>query len=89
LFGTLTAGFGQLVNESRPEKQWVPAGSRSLYDKDFVDLNFPSSLRFGSFIMTCPDIEPDCNMLEATQVQRMAEVMRKIEAIEVDGNEVL
>jgi hypothetical protein len=31
------SGFSKQVNETRPEKQWVPEGSDALFHKEYVD----------------------------------------------------
>lgn len=47
--------FTVLVDENRPEKQWVPAGAPALEQKDYVDATWPSTQRFNFWIAQCKD----------------------------------
>lgn len=83
-------GFPLLVNETRPEKQWVPAGSLALEHDEYVKSTWPSNARFNFFIATCRDKpEESCNILEPKYIKRYYELLGKVMEIEVDGASIV
>eukprot|EP00928_Gymnodinium_smaydae_P068258 TRINITY_DN5133_c0_g2_i1.p1 TRINITY_DN5133_c0_g2~~TRINITY_DN5133_c0_g2_i1.p1 ORF type:complete len:1045 (+),score=84.01 TRINITY_DN5133_c0_g2_i1:58-3135(+) len=83
-------GIPFLINESRPEKQWVPAGSLALEHDLYNKGTWPSNARFNFFIATCKDTSADaCNILEPKYVQRLHALTTRIMNITVDGDSIV
>jgi len=81
------SGFSKQVNETRPEKQWVPEGSDALFHKDYVDDSWPGQQRFNVWIATCKDVkQSDCNILESKYLKSLAAIQTKITEVVVDGD---
>ena len=77
-------GFALIVNETRPEKQWVATGSPALEHNEYVKDTWPSNSRFNFFVATCADKdEGSCNVLEAKYIQRLSEIQNDIYNIKV------
>ncbi|CAJ1332600.1 unnamed protein product [Effrenium voratum] len=83
-------GFAFLENETRPEKQWVPAGSLALEHDEYVKATWPSNARFNFFSATCADVaEADCNILDPKYLQRFHELNARIMNITIDGTSLV
>ncbi|CAJ1377390.1 unnamed protein product [Effrenium voratum] len=83
-------GFAFLENETRPEKQWVPAGSLALEHDEYVKATWPSNARFNFFSATCADVaEADCNILDPKYLQRFHELNAQIMNITIDGTSLV
>jgi len=83
-------GFTMLTTETRPEKQWVPAGALALEHDAYVKDTYPSNSRFNLFSVTCNDVdEENCNILDPKYLQRFHEINEKILAITIDGDDLV
>lgn len=76
-------GWMMLETESRPDKQWVPAGAVALEHNEYVTGNWPSAQRFNLWIAECKG--SGCNAWDAKHLQRLNELHQKILAIEIDS----
>jgi len=85
-----SGGFAFLTTESRPEKQWVPAGSLALDHNDYVSATWPGNSRFNFFSATCADVsEGECNIMDPKYIKRFHEINEKVKAIVVDGDKLV
>ena len=60
VFATGSGFFVARESENRPDKQWVPLGSPSLKQGDYVKETWPSSQRFSFYIAKCKG--ENCNI---------------------------
>ncbi|CAK9032965.1 Patched domain-containing protein 3 (RND-type protein RNDEu-3) [Durusdinium trenchii] len=83
-------GFAFLTTESRPEKQWVPAGSLALEHNDYVSNTWPGNARFNFFSATCADVdEANCNIMDPKYIQRFHEINEAVKDIVIDGDQLV
>eukprot|EP00948_MAST-09A_sp_MAST-9A-sp1_P001700 g1700.t1 len=96
-------GFASMENETRPDKQWVPSGSKALIHKDYVDAQWPGAQRFSFWIATCKvdntkfpkgsaeeaAEKAKCNLLEAKYLQRLFQLNERIMSVKVDGDAIV
>ena len=83
-------GFAFLTTETRPEKQWVPAGSLALDHDAYVKETWPGNARFNFFSATCADVsEGNCNIMDPKYIQRFHEINEKVKAIVIDGAKIV
>eukprot|EP00438_Fugacium_kawagutii_P018158 Skav206358 [mRNA] locus=scaffold3448:230697:241751:- [translate_table: standard] len=93
-------GFAFLSSETRPEKQWVPAGaaesarggtgSLALDHDAYVKQTWPGNARFNFFSATCNDVsESDCNILDPKYIQAFHRINEKVKAIKIDGTKIV
>eukprot|EP00435_Cladocopium_sp_Y103_P013729 s1559_g3.t1 len=77
-------GFAFLSSETRPEKQWVPAGrgpqwtwlgSLALEHNDYVSATWPGNARFNFFSATCADVpESECDIMNPKYIKAFHEI---------------
>ena len=82
----LSSGFflpGVLIDENRPEKQWVPAGATALEHKDYQGATWPSYSRFNFLILKAK--EEGGNVLRPKYIKHLHELNKKVEDIVIDG----
>eukprot|EP00928_Gymnodinium_smaydae_P041635 TRINITY_DN2814_c0_g2_i5.p1 TRINITY_DN2814_c0_g2~~TRINITY_DN2814_c0_g2_i5.p1 ORF type:complete len:1037 (+),score=240.45 TRINITY_DN2814_c0_g2_i5:86-3196(+) len=83
-------GVPFLVNETRPEMQWVPAGSLALEHNEYVKATWPGNARFNFYVATCADVDPaDCNILEPKYIKRLHQINTNVMNISVDGDKIV
>jgi len=84
---TVALGYGwtKRVAENRPEKQWVPAGSKALLHQEYVQDTWPSDLGVNNYISTC--VKPEgCNMLNRTYLGTLFSKHIDFHGIKIDGS---
>lgn len=83
-------GFAFLSSETRPEKQWVPAGSLALEHNDYVSATWPGNARFNFFSATCADVpESECDIMDPKYIKAFHEINEKVKNIVVDGDKLV
>jgi len=83
-------GFAFLSTETRPEKQWVPAGSLALDHDAYVKATWPGNARFNFFSATCADVDVgSCDIMDPKYIQRFHEINEKVKAITIDGTKIV
>ena len=83
----LCGGNAFLINENRPQEQWVAKGSPSLMHYAYINEIWPSTSRFNFFIATCNESNTEfanCNVLQSDYIKEIYHVHQDIMEIEVD-----
>jgi predicted RND superfamily exporter protein len=77
--------FGGLAKESenRPERLWVPAGSVSLDQNDYIGHKWNSTMRFSLHILGC---KGKCNILDTEHITALHELYERVEDLRFDGD---
>merc|ERR1719313_1299868 len=77
--------FGGLAKESenRPERLWVPAGSVSLDQNDYIGHKWNSTMRFSLHILGC---KGKCNILDKEHITALHELYQRVEDLRFDGD---
>jgi hypothetical protein len=88
ILGGALSGVGQsfLKAEDRPDRLWVPAGSVSLEQDEYIGTRWNSTSRFAFHILGCPPDKADCNILEPDMIRKIDKLYEEIDNLRLDGD---
>jgi hypothetical protein len=79
-----TAGNMAKETESRPDRLWVPSGSVSLDQSDYIGDLWNSTMRFSLHILGCKG--SDCNIIDKEHITALDELYQRVEDLRFDGD---
>jgi hypothetical protein len=82
--GFAYAGELAKETENRPDRLWVPSGSVSLDQSDYIGENWNSTSRFSLHILGCKG--KNCNLLDTEHIMALDELYQQVEELRFDGD---